>query len=167
MIPTPLKKMVFSLAAILLLTAGSAMAGGAYHKVPKQDIVDAAAAAGDFSTLATAIQAADLVSTLKGEGPYTVFAPTDEAFARLPEGQLDSLLKDKEKLANVLTYHVVPGKLMSADVVKVEEAATVQGQSLKVDTSEGVKVDGATVIKADIVASNGVIHAIDTVLIPN
>jgi uncharacterized surface protein with fasciclin (FAS1) repeats len=167
MIRTHPTKIVFSLAAILLLTTGSAMAGGDYHKVHKQDIVDTAVSAGDFSTLAAALQAADLVSTLKGEGPFTVFAPTDAAFAKLPEGQLDALLKDKEKLSAVLTYHVVPGSVMAADVVKLEQATTVQGQSLKVDTSEGVKVNDANVIKTDIVASNGVIHVIDTVLIPN
>ena len=111
-------------------------------------------------------QAAGLIETLKGAGPFTVFAPTDEAFAKLPAGTLDALLKDKAKLTAILTYHVVAGKVMAADVVKLKEAKTVQGQSIKIDTSNGVKVDGANVIKTDIVASNGVIHVIDSVILP-
>jgi uncharacterized surface protein with fasciclin (FAS1) repeats len=113
-----------------------------------------------------ALQAAGLVDTLKGQGPFTVFAPTDEAFAKIPKADLDALLKDKAKLTRVLTYHVVPGKVMAADVAKLSEAKTVEGQSVKIDTSAGVKVDGASVIKADVAASNGVIHVIDSVILP-
>ena len=131
-----------------------------------KDIVDTAVAAGSFKTLATALQAAGLIETLKGKGPFTVFAPTDEAFAKIPKADLDALLKDKAKLTAVLTYHVVPGKVMAADVVKLKEAKTVQGGLVKIDTSKGVKVDNATVIKTDILASNGVIHVIDTVILP-
>jgi len=133
------------------------------------DIVDTAVAAGSFKTLATALTAAGLVDTLKGPGPFTVFAPTDEAFAQLPAGTLDSLLKpeNKAKLAGILTYHVVPGKVMAADVVKLTSAKTVNGQSVKISVDDGkVKVDGANVVKTDVVASNGVIHVIDTVLLP-
>ncbi len=134
------------------------------------DIVDTAVAAGDFKTLAKALQAAGLVDTLKGAGPFTVFAPTDAAFAKLPAGTLDALLKDKAKLTKVLTYHVVAGKVTAADVVKLTSAKTVQGQSLAInasDASSGVKVGTAKVVKADVMASNGVIHVIDSVLIPN
>lgn len=133
---------------------------------PKTDIVDTAVAAGSFTTLVEALKAAELVDTLKGEGPFTVFAPTDEAFAKIPKDKLNALLKDKKALTKVLTYHVVPGKVMAADVVKLKSAKTVEGQSIAIDTSKGVKVDGATVIKTDIVTSNGVIHVIDTVLMP-
>jgi uncharacterized surface protein with fasciclin (FAS1) repeats len=131
-----------------------------------QDLVDVAVAAGSFSTLVKAVQAAGLVDTLKGEGPFTVFAPTDEAFAKLPEGTLASLLADKAKLTSILTYHVVAGRLMAADVAKLTSATTVQGQSFSVDTSHGVAVGGARVVKTDVEASNGVIHVIDSVLIP-
>ena len=131
-----------------------------------KDIVDTAVAAGSFTTLAKALQAAGLIETLKGTGPFTVFAPTDEAFAKLPAGTLEALLKDKAKLTAILTYHVVPGKVMAADVVKLKEAKTVQGQMVKIDTSMGVKVDNAKVVKTDIVCSNGVIHVIDSVIIP-
>jgi uncharacterized surface protein with fasciclin (FAS1) repeats len=131
-----------------------------------KDIVDTAVAAGSFKTLATALQAAGLVETLKGAGPFTVFAPTDEAFAKIPKADLDALLKDKAKLTAVLTYHVVAGKVMAADVVKLKEARTVQGGSVKIDTTSGVKVDDATVVKTDIATSNGVIHVIDAVLMP-
>lgn len=134
--------------------------------VPKMDIVDTAVAAGSFTTLVEALKAAELVDTLKGEGPFTVFAPTDEAFAKIPKDKLNALLKDKKALTKVLTYHVVPGKVMAADVVKLKSAKTVEGQSIVIDTSKGVKVDGATVTKTDIVTSNGVIHVIDTVLMP-
>jgi uncharacterized surface protein with fasciclin (FAS1) repeats len=133
---------------------------------PAKDIVDTAVAAGSFKTLATALQAAGLVETLKGAGPFTVFAPTDEAFAKIPKADLDALLKDKAKLTKVLTYHVVPGKVMAADVVKLKEAKTVEGQMLKIDASSGVKINGAKVVKADVGASNGVIHVIDSVLLP-
>lgn len=131
-----------------------------------KDIVDTAVAAGSFKTLAQALTAAGLVDTLKGKGPFTVFAPTDEAFAKLPAGTLEALLKDKAKLTAILTYHVVPGKVMAADVVKLKDAKTVQGQSVKIDASHGVKVDAATVVKTDIVCSNGVIHVIDSVILP-
>ena len=132
------------------------------------DIVDTAVAAGGFKTLVAAVTAAGLVETLKGEGPFTVFAPTDEAFAKLPEGVVADLLKpeNKAKLQAVLTYHVVPGKVMAADVLKLTSAKSVQGQQLKIDTSAGVKVDGANVVQTDIVCSNGVIHIIDAVVLP-
>jgi uncharacterized surface protein with fasciclin (FAS1) repeats len=129
------------------------------------DIVDTAVKAGSFKTLATALQAAGLVDTLKGKGPFTVFAPTDEAFAKIPKADLDALLKDKAKLTAVLTYHVVPGKVMAADV-KAGKVKTVQGGELTVATAGGVKVDNANVIKTDIVADNGVIHVIDSVVLP-
>jgi len=130
------------------------------------DIVDTAVAAGSFKTLFTAVKAAGLVDTLKSKGPFTVFAPTDDAFAKLPKGTVEGLLKDVPKLKAVLTYHVVAGKVMAADVVKLKSAKTVQGQEVKIDASEGVKVNDATVVKADVVADNGVIHVIDKVLLP-
>jgi uncharacterized surface protein with fasciclin (FAS1) repeats len=131
-------------------------------------IVDIAAADSNFSTLVTAVKAAGLAETLSGEGPYTVFAPTNEAFAKLPEGTVESLLQDKERLAQILTYHVVPGKVMSADVLNLTTATTVQGDNISI-TVEGmnVMVNDANVIKTDIEASNGVIHVIDTVLMPH
>lgn len=130
------------------------------------DIVETAVSAGQFKTLVTALQEADLVDTLKGDGPFTVFAPTDAAFAKLPAGALDALLEDKSKLTAVLTYHVVPGKVMAAQV-KPGDVKTVQGQSLNVSTTGGsVMVDNAKVTKTDISASNGVIHVIDTVILP-
>ncbi|WP_462328436.1 fasciclin domain-containing protein [Thiohalocapsa halophila] len=135
--------------------------------VPAKDIVDVAVGAGSFDTLVQAVQAAGLVETLKGEGPFTVFAPTDEAFAKIPEDQLEALLADKEALTAVLTYHVVPGKVMAADVVELDSAETVQGGSIAIDTTDGVKVDGAKVVTTDIAASNGVIHVIDRVIMPN
>ncbi|MBX3444676.1 MAG: fasciclin domain-containing protein [Planctomyces sp.] len=133
-----------------------------------KDIVDTAVGADDFKTLVAAVKAADLVDTLKGDGPFTVFAPTDEAFKKLPKGTLEDLLKpeNKKKLQAVLTYHVVPGKVMAADVVKVDSAKTVQGQSVKINAKDGVKIDNAKVVKTDIVCSNGVIHVIDTVILP-
>jgi uncharacterized surface protein with fasciclin (FAS1) repeats len=133
--------------------------------VQAKDIVETAVAAGQFKTLATALQTAGLVDTLKGKGPFTVFAPTDEAFAKVPKDQLDALLKDKAKLTAVLTYHVVPGKVMAADV-KAGKVKTVQGSELTIATAGGVTVDNAKVIKTDITASNGVIHVIDSVVIP-
>lgn len=133
-----------------------------------KDIVDTAVAAGQFKTLAAALKAADLVETLKGKGPFTVFAPTDEAFAKLPKGTVETLLKpeNKQKLVAILTYHVVPGKVLAADVVKIKQAKTVQGQNVMVNATEGVKINDSKVVKADIEASNGVIHVIDTVLLP-
>ncbi len=131
------------------------------------DIVDTAVNAGSFNTLVAAVKAAGLVDTLKGPGPFTVFAPTDDAFAKLPAGTVDSLLKDIPKLKKILTYHVVSGKVTSADVVKLTSANTVEGSSLKIDASGGgVKVNDATVISPDVAADNGVIHVIDSVLIP-
>jgi uncharacterized surface protein with fasciclin (FAS1) repeats len=134
------------------------------------DIVDTAVSAGQFNTLVAAVKAAGLVDTLKGDGPFTVFAPTDEAFAKLPAGTVDDLLKpeNKEQLVAVLTYHVVPGKIMSGDIAgKTAMVKTVQGSKLSIDATDGVQVDNATVTNADIEASNGVIHVIDTVVLPN
>ena len=134
------------------------------------DIVDVAVAAGQFNTLAAALQAGGLVETLKSEGPFTVFAPTDEAFAKLPEGTVESLLmpENKDKLVAILTYHVVSGKVMAADVVKIDSATTVNGADVTIKVSDGsVFVNDAKVVKADIEASNGVIHVVDTVIIPN
>lgn len=130
-----------------------------------KDIVDTAVGAGNFKTLATALQAAGLVDTLKGKGPFTVFAPTDAAFAKVPKADLDALLADKAKLTAVLTYHVVPGKVMAKDV-KAGKVKTVQGGEITVATAGGVTVDGAKVSATDIVADNGVIHVIDSVIIP-
>ena len=130
------------------------------------DIVDTAVAAGDFTTLVTAVEAAGLVETLKGEGPFTVFAPTDAAFAALPEGTVESLLNDIPALTAILTYHVVPGKVMSGDLSDGMTATTVNGADLTFGTTDGVTVNGATVIAADIEASNGVIHVIDAVILP-
>ena len=134
------------------------------------DIVDTAVSAGQFETLVAGVEAAGLVETLKGSGPFTVFAPTDEAFAKLPAGTVEDLLKpeNKETLVAVLTYHVVPGKIMSGDIAgKTAMVETVQGSKLSVDATNGVMIDEATVISADIEASNGVIHVIDTVVLPN
>jgi uncharacterized surface protein with fasciclin (FAS1) repeats len=150
----------------LVLAGGIARAGGEMGAA--RDVVDTAVAAGEFKTLATALQAAGLVDTLKGEGPFTVFAPTDAAFRKLPTGTLDALLADKARLKDVLTYHVVPGKVVAAEVVKMKDAATVEGQRVKIQVVDGkVKVDDATVTKTDIMASNGVIHVIDAVILPN
>lgn len=143
----------------------SLLAFGAMSAAHAKDIVDTAVAAGSFKTLVTAVQAAGLVDTLKGKGPFTVFAPTDEAFAKIPKADLDALLKDKAKLTAVLTYHVVPGKVMAKDV-KAGKVKTVQGGELTVSTTGGVKVDNANVVKTDIAADNGVIHVIDTVVLP-
>lgn len=152
-------------AAVAVATPLTALAGGTMGATG--DIVDTAVAAGSFKTLATALEAADLVDTLKGAGPFTVFAPTDAAFAKLPAGTVEGLLKDKAKLTSILTYHVVPGKVTAADVVKLEGAKTVNGQSVAIKVVDGkVMVDNATVVQADVAASNGVIHAIDTVLMP-
>ena len=131
------------------------------------DIVDIAAGAGTFNTLVAAVQAAGLVDTLKGEGPFTVFAPTDEAFAALPEGTVEALLADIPTLTAILTYHVVPGAVMSGDLTDGMMAQTVNGQSVTISLANGVQVNGANVITADIEASNGVIHVIDAVILPN
>jgi uncharacterized surface protein with fasciclin (FAS1) repeats len=131
------------------------------------NIVETAVSAGSFKTLVTAVQAAGLEATLMGAGPFTVFAPTDEAFAKLPKGTVEGLLKDVAKLSQVLTYHVVPGKVMAGDVIKLESAATVQGQSVQFGRNNGsVTVDKANVVKTDIDCSNGVIHVIDAVILP-
>ena len=148
--------------AILGMVASALVATNAYGK----DIVDTAVSAGSFNTLATALKAAGLIDTLKGPGPFTVFAPTDAAFAKVPQDQLKALLADKAKLTAVLTYHVVPGVVMSKDV-KPGMVKTVQGSSINVSTSGGVKVNDAKVTAVDIVADNGVIHVIDTVIVPN
>ena len=138
---------------------------GAMTSAYAKDIVDTAVAAGNFKTLATALTAAGLVDTLKGPGPFTVFAPTDAAFAKVPKADLDALLKDKAKLTAVLTYHVVPGKVMAKDV-KAGQVKTVQGSMLTISTTGGVMVDNAKVTATDIAADNGVIHVIDTVIMP-
>lgn len=156
------RTIVRTLSVALAMTLAAAGARAA-------DIVDTAVSAGSFKTLVAAVKAADLVGTLKGDGPFTVFAPTDEAFAKLPAGTLESLLKpeNKAKLAAILTYHVVPGKVMSGDIAgKSLTVATVQGSEVSVDARTGVMVDKANVVKADVVASNGVIHVIDTVILP-
>jgi uncharacterized surface protein with fasciclin (FAS1) repeats len=154
--------------AISSLLVGLALAVSstvAFAQAKAQDIVDTAVAAGNFKTLVAAVQAAGLVDTLKGKGPFTVFAPTDAAFAKIPKADLDALLKDKAKLTAILTYHVVPAQVKAADV-KAGDAPTVNGKTLSVRTEGGVMVNNAKVIKVDVMASNGVIHAIDTVLIP-
>lgn len=160
-----------TLAAVLVAFAQPVLAGshkGAEgHQAAEQDIVDVAAAAGSFGTLVAAVQAAGLVDTLKSDGPFTVFAPTDEAFAKIPKDQLDALLADKDKLTAVLTYHVVPGRVTAKEVVGMTSAKTVEGQPIQIASGdEGVTVDGAHVIKTDIEASNGIIHVIDTVIFP-
>ena len=134
----------------------------------KSDIVQTAVDAGSFKTLATALQAADLIGVLKSDGPFTVFAPTDEAFAKLPKGTVETLLKpeNKEKLSTILKYHVVSGKVTAKQVVKIDSAETLAGKEVKIDASNGVKVNDSNVTKADIMCSNGVIHVIDTVLLP-
>ncbi len=150
-------------------TAVTAAAVAFAAEPAKKDIVDTAVAAGSFKTLAAALTAAGLVDTLKGPGSFTVFAPTDEAFAKLPAGTVEDLLKpeNKKKLTDILTYHVVAGKVMAADVVKLKEAKTVQGKAVKITVKEGkVQVDAANVTKTDIAASNGVIHVIDSVILP-
>ena len=162
-----LKSLALSTLAAVALTVAPIAAAPAAAQT--KDIVDTAVAAGSFKTLAAALKAAGLIDTLKGPGPFTVFAPTDEAFAKLPKGTVEELLKpeNKAKLTAILTYHVVAGKVMAADVVKLTDAKTVQGGSIKVKAAGGkVMVDNATVVKADIGASNGVIHVVDTVLMP-
>jgi len=161
----------------VLLNAGLALGIGAVlassvafaaEKDAKMDIVDTAVKAGSFKTLAAALKAAGLLDTLKGKGPFTVFAPTDEAFEKLPPGTVETLLKpeSKDKLVAILTYHVVAGNVKTADVVKLKSAKTVQGQNVTIDATDGVKINNAKVAKADIECGNGVIHVIDTVLLP-
>lgn len=152
----------------LALTAAAMISGPAFAGSAGKDIVDTAVSAGDFETLVAAAKAADLVDTLKGDGPFTVFAPTDDAFAALPDGTVETLLKpeNKDKLASILTYHVVPGKVMSGDLSDNMSATTAQGGDLTIKTKDGVTVNGVNVVSADIEASNGVIHVIDAVIIP-
>jgi uncharacterized surface protein with fasciclin (FAS1) repeats len=155
-------KKVFSSALI----ASTLIAGSLFTMSAKAaDIVDTAVAAGSFKTLATALQAAGLIDTLKGKGPFTVFAPTDAAFAKIPKADLDALLKDKAKLQAVLTYHVVAGKVMAKDV-KAGNVKTVQGSDITISTANGVMVNNAKVVTTDVAADNGVIHVIDTVILP-
>jgi uncharacterized surface protein with fasciclin (FAS1) repeats len=164
-----MKRILVAAAVLTLLIVLSSTVPGLVQGAgkPEMDIVDTAVAAGQFKTLVTAVKAAGLVDTLKGEGPFTVFAPTDEAFAKVPKEKLDALLKDKKALTAVLTYHVVPGKVLAADVVKLDSAKTAQGKSLKIATSDGkVMINGVNVVKTDIVCKNGVIHVIDAVLMP-
>ena len=160
------KMMIAGIVAAMTITAAPTSMGAA---AADKDIVDTAVAAGSFKTLAKALQAADLVETLKGAGPFTVFAPTDEAFAKLPAGTLDALLKpeNKPKLQRILTSHVVAGRVMAADVVKTSSAKAVSGDTLTIASRDGgVTIGGANVVKTDIVATNGVIHVIDSVILP-
>ncbi len=163
-------KHIFVTVALLALFASSGSVFFGTVKAedrPQKDIVDTAVEADQFKTLVAAVKAAELVDTLKGDGPFTVFAPTDEAFAKIPKDKLDALLKDKKALTAVLTYHVVPEKVLAADVIKLDAAKTVQGKELKIAVNDGkVKINNANVIKTDIVCKNGVIHVIDAVLLP-
>ncbi|MBD3403422.1 fasciclin domain-containing protein [candidate division GN15 bacterium] len=176
-----IKKTLTAAAALLLIaglnttaTAGSCGSSAKETKAvqasaeKKMDIVETAVAAGDFTTLVAAVKAAGLVDALKGDGPLTVFAPTDEAFAKLPEGTVEGLLKDKEALTAILTYHVVSGKVLAKDVVQLDKAETLNGQSVSIKTAdEMVMIDNAQVVKADIMTSNGVIHVINEVILPD
>jgi uncharacterized surface protein with fasciclin (FAS1) repeats len=163
-----MKYLVMLSAMMFSLVAAADHHGGMKHSMDKpNDIVDVAVANGGFTTLVTAIKAAGLVDTLKGAGPFTVFAPTDAAFAKVPTETLNALLADKAALANVLTYHVVAGKVMAADVVTLSQATTVQGQNVMIEVRDGkVFVDNAQVVMTDVAASNGVIHVIDAVILP-
>ncbi|GAA0778544.1 fasciclin domain-containing protein [Roseibium denhamense] len=155
-----IQKIILAFALIVPLTAA---------KAGEKDIVDTAVGAGSFTTLVAAVQAADLVDTLKGDGPFTVFAPTDEAFAALPAGTVDNLLKpeNKDQLVAILTYHVIPGAVMSTDIAgKTLDVETVEGNTINVNATDGVKINSANVVTADIKASNGVIHVIDAVILP-
>ena len=171
---SPFKQLAATFSAGLLIASGGlALAEdyktGADKPATKKNIVETAVEAGQFETLAAALTAAGLAETLQGEGPYTVFAPTDKAFEKLPEGTVDTLLKpeNKEKLVAILTYHVVPGKVKAADVVKLDKAKTVEGSDVKIKVDgDKVMVNGAKVVKTDIMTSNGVIHVIDTVIMP-
>ncbi|TWT97433.1 Immunogenic protein MPT70 precursor [Neorhodopirellula pilleata] len=164
-------RLLFTLGLAAAVTASmlSTSAKADHHETKEKTIVEVAVGAKNFTTLVAAVKAAGLVDTLSGKGPFTVFAPTDEAFAKLPEGTVESLLKpeNKEKLVSILTYHVVSGKVMAADVVKLSEAKTVQGSTVDIKVSDdGVMVDKAKVVKTDIECSNGVIHVIDSVILP-
>ncbi|MEZ9503124.1 fasciclin domain-containing protein [Vibrio sp. 10N.286.51.B11] len=161
-------KLIKSMSVLVATLLFTAFAHADHHGM-KKDIVDVAAENGSFNTLVAAVKAAGLVETLKGDGPFTVFAPTDEAFAALPEGTVDMLLKpeNKDKLIAVLTYHVVPGKIMASEVMKLDSAVTVQGEAVMVGIDHGnVMINKAQVVMADVEASNGVIHVIDAVLLP-
>jgi len=160
------KQFLILISAIFLSSA--ALASGSYNKTVavEKDIVDTAIAAGSFNTLATALSEADLIDALKSQGPFTVFAPTDEAFSKIPADQLEAIMADKELLTSILSYHVVSGKVMAKDVANISSAATLQGTNINISTDNGVTINNAKVIKTDIVSSNGVIHVIDTVLLP-
>ena len=163
-------KTIFSRANLIALVVMAALSlsgisEAGYKKSTSASIYETAKRGG-FTTLAAAIEAAGLEETLKKKGPFTVFAPTDEAFAKLPEGTVEALLEDKEALANILLYHVVSGKVMASDVVGLESAKMLNGQDVSIDTKKGVKINGANVVKTDVMAKNGVIHVIDTVLLP-
>jgi uncharacterized surface protein with fasciclin (FAS1) repeats len=162
-------KKTFAFATVAAVVLTVAASGTTAVRAETRDVVDTAIAAGSFKTLAKALDAAGLVTTLKGVGPFTVFAPTDEAFAKLPDGTLETLLKpeNKEKLRRVLTYHVVAGKVMASDVLKLQSARAVSGDTITVKVEDGVvHVENATVTSADVLASNGVIHVIDSVILP-
>ena len=163
-------KVFLAVLATQLVFVATLASAGHHGGMKKKDIVDTAVEAGQFGTLAAALEAGGLIETLKGDGPFTVFAPTDEAFAKLPEGTVESLLKpeNKDQLVAILTYHVVPGKVKAADVVKLDAATTVNGADVAISVDgDAVMVDNATVVAADIAASNGVIHVIDSVILPN
>jgi uncharacterized surface protein with fasciclin (FAS1) repeats len=163
----PTRFMATATLAFLLAAPAARAQNGDGMKKPTKDIVETAVAAGSFKTLVAAVQAAGLVETLKSKGPFTVFAPTDEAFAKLPAGTVEALLKDKEKLAAILTYHVVSGDVRAAQAMKLSSAKTVNGQSLTIVVKDGtVMIDNAKVVKADIATTNGVIHVIDAVVLP-
>ena len=159
------RRILYALLISSMVLIGMCYAGSAQNSAEK-DIVDTAVAAGNFKTLVSAVQAAGLVETLKGKGPFTVFAPTDDAFAKIPKDQLEALIANKTQLTAVLTYHVVPGKVMSTDLTNGMIVKTIQGGNLTINTTNGVTVNDAKVVQADIVTKNGVIHAIDAVLIP-
>ncbi len=155
---------IFAAGAVMMALAWTALPAA---RAAEKDIVDTAIAAGQFKTLVKLVQEAGLVDALRGEGPFTVFAPTDQAFAKLPKAQVDALLSDKEALKQVLLYHVVSGKVTSDQVVKLKKAKTLQGAEVKISTARGkVRINNATVVKADIMCTNGVIHVIDTVILP-
>lgn len=165
-------KTILAVVSVTLIALSSAAIAGHHSKNEAKtgDIVDVAVSAGQFNTLAAALDAAGLIDTLKGDGPFTVFAPTDAAFAKLPAGTIDTLLKpeNKDQLIGILTYHVVPGNVMASDVVKLSSATTVNGADVAITLDDGsVRIDNATIVKTDIEASNGVIHVIDTVILPN
>ncbi len=164
----PIRTLAVALGAALAVTV-SGLVYAAHHEEIEGNIVEVATATGSFDTLIAALQATDLVSTLEGDGPFTVFAPTDEAFAKLPAGTVEALLQpeNKQKLSEILTYHVVPGKVMASDVVKLDSAKTVNGKMLDIDASGGrVRVNGVNLVVTDFEATNGVIHVVDAVILP-